>query len=193
MEEKTNAIELAVALTTAWLGNPNTRCAPEDVHAFLQNSHATLVCLAQPKSEPEQERTEPSSEFTPAVGVRKSLADPDYIVSMIDGKPYRSLRRHLTARGLTPEAYRERYGLKPDYPMVAPSYAAQRSRLAKDLGLGRKGAGARASASTSPAVAAADAPAAPAVKDAAPKKPRTKRSGTPAATNPEATQAGVST
>lgn len=76
--------------------------------------------------------------YTPAVSVRKSLASPDKIISMIDGKPYSTLRRHLTANGLTPEEYRQRYGLKTDYPMVAPGYSASRSEHAKRLGLGRK-------------------------------------------------------
>lgn len=188
MEEKHSTVELAVALTTAWLGNPNTRCAPEDVHAFLKNSHATLVGLSQPGAEPEQEQAEPSSEFTPAVSVRKSLADPDYIVSMIDGKPYRSLRRHLSTRDLTPEAYRQRYGLKPDYPMVAPGYAAQRSKLAKELGLGRKGQAARAAASASPPVSA-EVPTAITAKDAAEKTPRAKRSRKPKSAASETVQA----
>lgn len=186
MDEKQSMVELAVALTTAWLGNPNTRCAPEDVHAFLKNSHATLVGLSQPEAEPEQ--AEPTSEFTPAVSVRKSLADPDFIVSMIDGKRYRSLRRHLSTRGLTPETYRERYGLKPDYPMVAPGYAAQRSKLAKELGLGRKGQAARAAASASPAVAA-ELPAAMAAQDGSERKPRAKRSRKSVPANPEAAPA----
>jgi predicted transcriptional regulator len=56
----------------------------------------------------------------------------------VDGKPYKSLRRHLSKHGLTPEDYRKRYGLKPDYPMVAPAYAEQRREMAKKIGLGRK-------------------------------------------------------
>lgn len=188
MEEKQSTVELAVALTTAWLGNPNTRCAPEDVHAFLKNSHATLVGLSQPETAPDQEQAEPSSEFTPAVSVRKSLADPDYIVSMIDGKRYRTLRRHLSTRDLTPETYRERYGLKPDYPMVAPGYAAQRSKLAKELGLGRKGQEARAAASASPSVSA-EAPTLTRAEDAAEKTPRAKRSRKPNSAASDSAQA----
>jgi predicted transcriptional regulator len=67
------------------------------------------------------------------------LASRDHIISLIDGKPYKSLRRHLGKYGLSPEQYRARYGLKPDYPMVAPSYAETRSELAKKMGLGCKG------------------------------------------------------
>jgi len=57
---------------------------------------------------------------------------------MIDGKPYKTLRRHLATNGLTPQEYRERYGLKADYPMVAPAYSESRSAMAKTIGLGRK-------------------------------------------------------
>jgi predicted transcriptional regulator len=70
--------------------------------------------------------------------VRKSLANRDRIISMIDGAPYASLKRHLTSHGLTPAEYRAHFGLKPDYPMVAPGYSEGRRALAKQLGLGRK-------------------------------------------------------
>ena len=74
----------------------------------------------------------------PAVPIKKSIT-PDYLVCLEDGKKLKMLKRHLkTAYGLSPEAYREKWGLPPDYPMVAPNYARQRSKLAKDIGLGRK-------------------------------------------------------
>ena len=66
---------------------------------------------------------------------------PDHIISLEDGRQYRSRKRHLTARGLTPEQYRVKRGLRPDYPMVAPSYSKARSELPKALGLGQKAAG----------------------------------------------------
>ena len=69
--------------------------------------------------------------------IRKSISH-DFLVSFEDGKPYKTLRRHLTLRGLTPEAYREKWGLPRDYPMTAPSYSAQRSELARALGLGQQ-------------------------------------------------------
>ena len=71
--------------------------------------------------------------------IRKSVQH-DGIVSFIDGKTYKTLKRHLTANGLSPQSYREQYGLPTDYPMVAPSYAEQRSALAKAIGLGQPGA-----------------------------------------------------
>jgi len=75
----------------------------------------------------------------PAVAIKRSI-HPEYIVCLEDGKKLKMLKRHLmTAYKLTPEAYRERWGLPPDYPMVAPNYAKQRSRLAKEIGLGTRG------------------------------------------------------
>jgi predicted transcriptional regulator len=77
-------------------------------------------------------------ELTPAVPIKKSVTD-DYIVCLEDGKKLKMLKRHLmTAYGMTPEEYRAKWGLKPDYPMVAPSYVAKRQELAKKIGLGRK-------------------------------------------------------
>ena len=75
----------------------------------------------------------------PATTARRSLASPDHIISLIDGKPYKTLRRHLGTHGLTPEQYRERYKLKADYSMVAPSYSEARRSMAKKIGLGQKG------------------------------------------------------
>jgi predicted transcriptional regulator len=134
--EENNAIELATELTIAWLSNPNTRASADDVPAFLNRMHAAVGELAAPIS-PTGDST-PQQEHTPAVSVRKSLASKDHIISMIDGKPYRTLRRHLKTNGLTPEQYRERFGLKRDYPMVAESYSESRRAMAKQIGLGRK-------------------------------------------------------
>ena len=75
----------------------------------------------------------------PAVPIKKSVT-PDYIICLEDGKKLKMLKRHLkTAYGMSPDDYRERWGLPSDYPMVAPNYAEQRSRLAKDIGLGKTG------------------------------------------------------
>ncbi|RDE06145.1 MucR family transcriptional regulator [Sphingomonas aracearum] len=132
-------VELAADLTAAWLSNPNTRANAEDVPAFLQAIHAAVAGLAgAPGADASEEAAQPAAEHKAAVSVRKSLANPDHIISMIDGKPYRSLTRHLSANGLTPAEYRQRYGLKADYPMTAPSYSEQRRAMAKKIGLGRK-------------------------------------------------------
>ena len=132
---ETNLLELATELTVAWLSNPNTRVSADEVPAFLQNMHGAVACLATPTMQAEALA---AAEFTPAVTVRRSLASKDHIISLIDGKPYKTLKRHLSGHGLTPAQYRERYGLKSDYPMVAENYAEMRRGLAKKIGLGRK-------------------------------------------------------
>lgn len=136
MTTETSAVELAAELTIAWLGNANTRVAADDVPAFLQSMYATVTGLGDVPEEATPQAA--AADHTPAVSVRKSLASKDHIISLIDGKPYKTLRRHLTGHGLTPDAYRERYGLKADYPMVAESYSQNRRDMAKRIGLGRK-------------------------------------------------------
>lgn len=132
----TSALELATELTIAWLGNPNTRISADEVPQFLRRMHETVSELtAGPAEAP---APEPQAEYTPAVSARKSLASRDHIISMIDGKAYKTLRRHLATNGLTPDQYRERFGLKPDYPMVAEAYSESRRAMAKQIGLGRK-------------------------------------------------------
>jgi predicted transcriptional regulator len=123
--------------------------------------HDAVVSLVG--GEPEEPQAEPAATFEPAVTVRKSLSSPDHIISLIDGKPYKTLRRHLSGHGLTPEQYRERYKLKRDYPMVAPSYAEARRAMAKKIGLGSKGRRAKTSAE----------PAAEKVKSTRGRRPRT--------------------
>jgi predicted transcriptional regulator len=129
-------LECATEITVAWLSNPNTRASAEDVRVFLQNLHNAVLKLNRGPEAEQQEK--PATEYAPAVTVRKSLSSPDDLISLIDGKPYKTLKRHLSTHGLTPAEYRERYGLKADYPMVAPTYAATRRELAKKIGLGRK-------------------------------------------------------
>ena len=149
--ETTNTVELATELTMAWLSNPNTRTSAEDVPAFLKSMHDAVIGLSTAPTEAPTEET--AAEFTGAVTARKSLANPDVIISMIDGKPYKTLTRHLSTNGLTPDEYRARYGLKPDYPMTAPSYSAMRREMAKKIGLGRK-SGQKAPAKTAVPVSA---------------------------------------
>lgn len=145
-------VELASDLTIAWLSNPNNRATLDDVSAFLRKMHADVLALADNATATEDAGEETASTaFAPAVSVRKSLASKDHIISMIDGKPYRTLRRHLSTHGLTPEEYRERYNLKPDYPMVAPSYSEQRRAMAHKIGLGARGRAARNATADAPA------------------------------------------
>jgi predicted transcriptional regulator len=93
--------------------------------------------LKQIETGPASPQPEPK---TPAVPIRKSVT-PDYLICLDDGRRFKSLRRHLSTLGMTPEQYRVKWGLSKDYPMVAPNYAATRSALAKKIGLGqiRKG------------------------------------------------------
>jgi len=133
-EQTLNAVELATELTIAWLGNPNVRANADEVPVFLKSMHATIGELAKGGDAASQEAT---PEHIPAVPVRTSVK-PDYITSLIDGSKLKSLKRHLTKHGLTPQEYRARYNLKADYPMVAANYSAQRRAVAERLGLGRK-------------------------------------------------------
>ena len=96
-----------------------------DVHTALRGLQSNVV-------------PEAAEELKPAVPVRKSIA-ADFIICLEDGKKFKSLKRHLrTHYDMSPEEYREKWGLPADYPMVAPNYSATRSRLAKDNGLGKK-------------------------------------------------------
>jgi predicted transcriptional regulator len=146
---QTDAVELATELTIAWLSNPNTRANAGEVPDFLRAMHQAVTGLSEPTQAAEQ--PEPEAEHVPAVSARKSLASRDHIISLVDGKPYKSLRRHLSKHGMTPDDYRQRYGLKSDYPMVAPAYADQRRDLAKKIGLGRKPKQAAAEGEQAPA------------------------------------------
>jgi predicted transcriptional regulator len=135
-EYSTDPVTLATELTVAWLGNPNTRAGADDVPDFLKSMFDAVSSLEKPS---EQNRAEAAAvEYVPAVTVRRSLGSPEHIISMIDGKAYKTLRRHLNTHGLTPDEYRQRYGLKADYPMVAPAYSNARREMAKKIGLGRK-------------------------------------------------------
>ncbi|WP_256213373.1 MucR family transcriptional regulator [Sphingobium sp. YR768] len=82
--------------------------------------------------------TPTAPEYVPAVSIRKSLGSREHIISMLDGKPYKTLKRHLATNGLTPAEYRERYNLPKDYPMIAPAYSEHRRAVAQQLGLGRR-------------------------------------------------------
>jgi predicted transcriptional regulator len=124
-----NYINLAADIVSAYVSRNSVQAV--DLPALINSVHGALQGVANPA--PKQDA---ALAFTPAVPVRKSVT-PDSILSLIDGKPYKSLKRHLKRHGLTPDQYRERYGLPRDYPMVAASYAAKRSELAKSLGLGQ--------------------------------------------------------
>jgi predicted transcriptional regulator len=128
--EKDNLIELTAEIVSAYVSNNNI--ASSDLSALIADVHSALHRTASRVVEPEPEP------LKPAVSVRRSVT-PDYIVCLEDGKKFKSLKRHLrTHYDLTPEEYREKWGLPMDYPMVAPNYAKARSALAKQMGLGQK-------------------------------------------------------
>lgn len=123
-------VEFSSEIVAAYVSN--NAVAPSDLPRLIADVHAALKGLSK------EETAEPVEEKKPAVPVRKSVT-PDYIICLEDGKKFKSLKRHLrTHYNLSPEEYREKWGLPADYPMVAPSYSATRSKLAKDNGLGRK-------------------------------------------------------
>lgn len=106
----------------------------DKIAELIQSVHASLVAVSSAEQVEDEEIFEKA---TPAQ-IRKSIT-PDYLISFEDGRKYKSMRRSLSLRGLTPEAYREKWGLPKDYPMVSPNYAAARSALAKASGLGQGG------------------------------------------------------
>ncbi|AWN41274.1 MucR family transcriptional regulator [Methylobacterium durans] len=126
-------VELAAEIVSAFVAN--NPIPMSELPAVIASVHAALCGLGSAASQTAAEEVEKA---TPSQ-VRKSIT-PDALISFIDGKPYKTLKRHLSTHGLDPYSYRQRYGLPGDYPMVAASYAAQRSELAKSIGLGRPGA-----------------------------------------------------
>ena len=152
--EQGQLLELTAQIVAAHVAhNP---IAPEFLPELIRSVHASLAGVGRPVETAEKQQ--------PAVPVKKSVF-PDYVVCLEDGKKLKMLKRHLARHyGLTPEQYREKWGLPREYPMVAPSYAARRSALAKQIGLGRKPRVARPISPKAPA--RRRQPAAPEVVDA---------------------------
>ena len=133
-ETPANYVELSADIVSAYVSkNAVTR---DDLPALIASVHTALSDAANGKQRAEKLLLEPP------VSVKKSIS-ANHLISMEDGRPYKSLKRHLTARGLTPAQYREKWSLPFDYPMVAPNYSKARSELAKALGLGQKAKGRR--------------------------------------------------
>ena len=109
----------------------NNKVDIDDISKVISNVHSGLSLISHAESRNLEK-------LQPAIPIKKSI-NPDYIICLEDGKKLKMLKRHLkTAYNMTPEDYREKWGLPHDYPMVAPNYAKQRSALAKDIGLGKK-------------------------------------------------------
>ncbi len=125
---ESNLLELTAEIVSAHVSNNSVPLS--DLSGLIQQVYATLAGVGKVPA--------PAEKPQPAVPVKKSI-HPDYIICLEDGKKLKMLKRHLkTAYNMSPEQYRERWQLPPDYPMVAPNYAKHRSSLAKKIGLGTK-------------------------------------------------------
>lgn len=123
-------IDLTASIVSAYVSNNSTPAS--EIPALISQIHAALVRVSAGRAEA------PLEPAKPAVPVKKSVT-AEYLVCLEDGKRFKSLKRHLrTQYSMTPEQYRDKWGLPPDYPMVAPNYAVARSQLAKKMGLGQQ-------------------------------------------------------
>jgi predicted transcriptional regulator len=129
-EKSSNFIELTADIVSAYVSNNSVSAG--DISALISQVHSALLRVSNGQGEVVSET------LKPAVAVKKSIT-PEYLICLEDGKKFKSLKRHLrTQYNMTPEHYREKWGLPPDYPMVAPNYAEARSQLAKQMGLGQQ-------------------------------------------------------
>lgn len=128
-------LEMTTDVVSAFVSN--NKLTPAELPGLVHAVHASLAGAEAPSPAVEPD----TPKVTPAQ-IRRSIR-PDGLISFEDGKPYKTLKRHLTTRGMTFPEYREKWGLPKDYPSVAPAYAARRSELAKAAGLGQKGTAAR--------------------------------------------------
>jgi predicted transcriptional regulator len=125
-----NFIDLTATIVSAYVSNNPTPAS--DIPALIGQIHAALLRVSTGRAEL------PLEPAKPAVPIKKSMT-ADYLICLEDGKRFKSLKRHLrTQYGMTPEQYRDKWSLPPDYPMVAPNYAVARSQLAKKMGLGQQ-------------------------------------------------------
>jgi predicted transcriptional regulator len=125
-----NYIELTAGIVSAYVSNNSV--SSNDIPGLINQVHAALLRVSTGQSDAQPEP------LKPAVSIKKSIT-PDHLVCLEDGKKFKSLKRHLrTQYNMTPEQYRDKWGLAPDYPMVAPNYAEARSQLAKQMGLGQQ-------------------------------------------------------
>src|SRR5262249_42218647 len=125
-----NFIKLTAEIVSAYVSNNSVSAS--ELPGLINQVHSALTRVSTGHGEA------PSEPLKPAISVKRSIT-PDYIVCLEDGKKFKSLKRHLrTQYNMTPEAYREKWDLPADYPMVAPNYAAARSQLAKQMGLGQQ-------------------------------------------------------
>jgi len=123
-------VELTASIVSAYLSNNPTQAS--EIPNLISQVHAALLRVSSSRTDT------PLEPAKPAVSIKKSIS-PEYLVCLDDVKRFKSLKRHLrTQYSMTPEQYRDKWGLPPDYPMVAPNYAVARSQLAKKMGLGQQ-------------------------------------------------------
>jgi predicted transcriptional regulator len=143
--DNTVLLECTTAIISAYVANNTIQ--KENLSGLIADTFKSLARVDQTQA--------PVEELKPAVPIKRSV-QPDHIICLEDGKKFKSLKRHLmTHYNLTPQAYREKWGLSGDYPMVAPSYALARSELAKKMGLGQRRTQAAITASVKPTKKAA--------------------------------------
>jgi len=133
-----NLINNITRIAVAYLGNTNTNISPKDVVGFVRNLHDTLSVLELGSGGGTSPLDVKEGSLNPAVPIARSVCD-DYLICLEDGRKLKMLRRYLRSRyKMTPDEYRLKWGLPDDYPMVSSNYAAQRSALAMQSGLGRR-------------------------------------------------------
>ena len=127
IEDRSLPLDLAARIVSAFVSNNSVQAS--ELPALIASVHQALTKVSEKAPEP----------LEPAVPIKKSVT-PDYVICLEDGRKLKMLKRHLrTSYDMSPEEYRQKWGLPPDYPMVAPKYAAQRSELARKIGLGTSG------------------------------------------------------
>lgn len=130
-EANDDIIGLVADIVSAYVSNNSVPAA--DLPALIATTHSAIAGLGKEPAAPA-----PAEKSAPAVSIKKSIT-ADWLICLEDGKKFKSLKRHLrTAYDMTPDQYRAKWGLPPDYPMVAPAYAEARSHLAKSMGLGQQ-------------------------------------------------------
>ena len=166
-ERSPTTLEMTTDVVASYL--QQNRVAENDLPGLIRSVYGAITGMGTP-AEPEAEVVEKPT----AAQIRKSIT-PDALISFIDRKPYKTLKRHLTGAGFTPASYRERFGLSKDYPMVSANYSAARSEMAKAIGLGAKGRSARGGTTVAVTTTKSVKPAKKAAVAAAKTAPRAKR------------------
>ncbi|QRM35633.1 MucR family transcriptional regulator [Microvirga sp. VF16] len=163
-QQKPDLPSITADIVSSYVANNAVHRA--DLPAVIASVHAALARLVAPK------QLKPEKQLQPVVAIRKSVT-PDFLISLEDGKKYKTLKRHLGRLGLTAEEYRAKWGLPADYPMVAPNYAQKRSELARSSGLGQQRRKTAAKAVAAPEETAMAPAAASKPKRRAPSKKKT--------------------